>query len=138
MRSMAKSKDVSRLCSTVPVPNALQGQSRSGLVPILLDAPAAAAVLSISERAFHALRKRSDFPEDATVVLGARCVRFRFEALHIFARRLAAVANLEAVRPPRRRAGRHGENLRGEVEIAQGAPAGSGASDPFETIPSNE
>ena len=53
--------------------------------PILVDATAAAEMLSISERAFHSLRKRANFPQDATVVLGPRCVRFRLEALHAFA-----------------------------------------------------
>jgi len=58
---------------------------------ILVDAPAAAAALSISERAFHSLRKRPDFPQDATVVIGPRCVRFRLEALYVFARSLVSM-----------------------------------------------
>jgi hypothetical protein len=52
--------------------------------PILIDASSAAAALSISERAFHSLRKRPDFPKDATVVIGPRCIRFRVETLHSF------------------------------------------------------
>jgi len=51
----------------------------------LVDAMTAAAALSISERTFHSLRKRSEFPQDATVVLGPRCVRFRLDALQVFA-----------------------------------------------------
>ena len=60
-------------------------------MPILVNAPAAAAALSISERAFHSLRKRPDFPQDATVVIGPRCVRFRLEALYVFARSLVSM-----------------------------------------------
>jgi hypothetical protein len=56
--------------------------------PILLSAPAAAAALSISERAFHTLRKRPDFSSNATVVFGPRCVRFRVEVLQEFVRSL--------------------------------------------------
>jgi hypothetical protein len=36
-------------------------------------------------RSFHRLRKRNDFPQSATVVLGPRCVRYRREALQAFA-----------------------------------------------------
>lgn len=57
---------------------------------ILLDAPAAASALHVSERTFHQIRRRSDFPRDAEVRLSPRCVRFRVEALNEFATRLAA------------------------------------------------
>jgi hypothetical protein len=66
-------------------------RARASLVPILVDATTAAAALSISERAFHSLRKRSDFPQNATVVLGPRCVRFRLESLHTFALSLVSI-----------------------------------------------
>src|SRR5437879_13893820 len=49
----------------------------------LVDAPTAAALLAISERAFHSLRKRSDFPQDATIILGPRCVRFRLRRARV-------------------------------------------------------
>jgi hypothetical protein len=68
--------------------------------PILVDAPTAAATLWVSERAFHTLRKRSDFPENATVVLGPRCVRFRLEALQTFALALASSPRCEPRQPP--------------------------------------
>lgn len=63
--------------------------------PILVDAPSAAAALSISERAFHSLRKRPDFPKHATVVLGPRCVRFRLDALCAFTSSLVAIPQSE-------------------------------------------
>jgi predicted DNA-binding transcriptional regulator AlpA len=56
----------------------------------LVDAPTAAALLAISERAFHSLRKRSDFPQDATIILGPRCVRFRLDAVLAFAMSLVS------------------------------------------------
>jgi predicted DNA-binding transcriptional regulator AlpA len=56
----------------------------------LVDAPTAAALLAISERAFHSLRKRSDFPKDATIILGPRCVRFRLDAVLAFAMSLVS------------------------------------------------
>lgn len=60
------------------------------LVPILVHAPVAAAAFSICERAFHSLRRHADFHWDAPVVLGPRCVRFRLEALQVFARSLVS------------------------------------------------
>ena len=90
---------------------------------ILVDAPTAAEALSISERRFHALRKREDFPPNATVVLGPRCVRFRLEALQAFALTLASVPSEEPeqlrrgrVRRARKRSGEEAERLRaGEI-----------------------
>jgi len=43
----------------------------------------------ISETQAHNLRKHPKFPPDATVVIGARCVRFRAERLEEFAAILA-------------------------------------------------
>jgi hypothetical protein len=76
-------------------PSADQDPARGMPGPILVNAAAAAAALSISERAFHSLRKRPDFPRDATVVIGPRCVRFRLEALHVFARSLVSMPRSE-------------------------------------------
>ena len=57
---------------------------------ILLDLRGAAAAFSISKRLFQVLRKRADFPENATVVIGPRCVRFRVQALQHFALSMAS------------------------------------------------
>ena len=70
------------------------------LAPILVDAPTAAATLWVSEREFHSLRKRADFPRNATVVLGPRCVRFRLEALYTFALAMASTPPDEPAQPP--------------------------------------
>jgi len=70
-------------------------RERAPPVRFLVDAPTAAASLAISERAFHSLRKRSDFPQDATIILGPRCVRFRFDVLHTFAVSLVAIPQSE-------------------------------------------
>lgn len=87
--------------------------------PVLVDVTAAAQVFSISERAFHTLRKRPDFPRDATVVLGPRCVRFRLQALHTYARSLVSVPRSEPIQLLRSRmieaankAGRKGKKRR--------------------------
>jgi len=64
--------------------SAVRDSARGTPKPILIDASGAAAALSISKRAFHSLRKRPDFPKDATVVIGPRCIRFRVETLHSF------------------------------------------------------
>jgi len=82
---------------------AAHDRARAMPVPILVDAPTAAAVLSISERAFHGLRKRADFPQNATVVLGPRCVRFRLDALQTFAFSLVSVPQSEPRQLRRRR-----------------------------------
>ena len=70
-------------------------RARVAPVRFLVDAPTAATALAISERTFHSLRKRADFPQDATVVLGPRCVRFRLDALHTFAISLVAIPRSE-------------------------------------------
>ena len=57
--------------------------------PILLDAVGSAQLLSLSERGFHLLRKRPDWPPDAEVRLGPRCVRFRVDVLRRYAAELA-------------------------------------------------
>lgn len=75
-------------------------------VRLLVDAPTAAAALSISERTFHSLRKRSDFPQGATVVLGNRCVRFHLDALQAFVRSLTTVPQSEPKQLQESRKGR--------------------------------
>ena len=65
-------------------PGADLESARGTSEPILINASSAAAALSISKRAFHSLRKRPDFPKNATVVIGPRCVRFRPETLRAF------------------------------------------------------
>ena len=120
MGSTPKSKEVLSLCSTLRAHQQREG-ARMSLVPILVDAPSAAAVFSISERAFHTLRRRSDFPGDATVVLGARCVRFRLEALHAFAQFLASTPKIETRQPPRRSDLRRGQERRAGGEASQAA-----------------
>jgi hypothetical protein len=91
----ANRDSVSRMRETMHDETRATGES------ILLDAAAAAAALSISQRTFQNLRKRSDFPQNATVVLGPRCVRYRLEALHTFVLDLASRPQEEAkhVRP---------------------------------------
>ena len=67
----------------------------------------------ISERQAHTLRKHPKFPPDATVVLGARCVRFRAARLEEFAAALAAesrsLAEPERLRDGRARAAQRDE-----------------------------
>jgi hypothetical protein len=67
-----------------------RSQERAQTAPILVDAAGAAIALCLSKRSFHRLRKRMDFPTNATVVLGPRCVRYRLEALQAFAASLAS------------------------------------------------
>ena len=67
-----------------------RSQERAQTAPILVDAAGAAIALCLSKRSFHRLRKRIDFPTNATVVLGPRCVRYRLEALQAFAASLAS------------------------------------------------
>jgi hypothetical protein len=76
-----------------PPSETVHDRARATLAPILVDAPTAAAALSISERTFHSLRKRADFPQNATAVVGPRCVRFHVDALKAFA------ASLESTPP---------------------------------------
>lgn len=57
---------------------------------ILTDARGAAERFALSERGFHMLRQRPDFPPDAEVRLGPRAVRFRVEVLVRYAAELAA------------------------------------------------
>jgi hypothetical protein len=93
--------------------------------PILVDAPTAAATFSVSERAFHSLRRRSDFPQNATVVLGPRCVRFRWEALHTYALALASTPHSEPSQLIRR------NECRPQTERPNGAKARRGAAVEF-------
>jgi hypothetical protein len=57
---------------------------------ILTDARGAGELFTISERGFHMLRKRPDFPPDADVRLGPRAVRFRVDVLVRYATELSA------------------------------------------------
>jgi hypothetical protein len=86
--------------------------------PILVDARSAAATLSISERAFHVLRKRPDFPKNATVVIGPRCIRFRVETLHAFVLSLVKEPQGEPIQLRRSREPRHGRSRRAGVTNA--------------------
>jgi hypothetical protein len=63
---------------------------------ILTDAAGAADMLALCERAFHDLRKRPDFPADATVTLSPRCVRFRVSVLHRYCLELSTQAILQS------------------------------------------
>ena len=65
-------------------------QATLSIGPILVSAAGAAVMLGVSKRSFHRLRKRRDFPQNATVVFGPRCVRYRFEALLDFAQSFAS------------------------------------------------
>jgi len=62
----------------------------ASFAPILVSAVGAAVMLGVSKRSFHRLRKRRDFPHNATVVFGPRCVRYRREALQAFAQSFAS------------------------------------------------
>jgi hypothetical protein len=57
---------------------------------ILVDAPGGADLLDCSERQFHMLRKRPDWPADCEVVLGPRARRYRVVVLERYAAELAA------------------------------------------------
>lgn len=129
MRPMSNSKDGSRPSSKVPTLSALGIESRPALAPILLTAPMAASMLSISRRAFHALRKRSDFPQDATVVLGTRCVRFRLEVLQAYAQTLSLVTNVEDVRLLRMRDDRRGQRRSSVIQEPDIAVGNGNVSD---------
>jgi len=63
---------------------------------ILVDAQHSAELFDLSERGFHMLRQRPDFPPDAEVRLGPRAVRFRVDVLLRFATELAAKTVREA------------------------------------------
>jgi predicted DNA-binding transcriptional regulator AlpA len=65
-------------------------QEIASFAPILVDAARAAVMLGVSKRSFHRLRKRRDFPQNATAVLGPRCVRFHVQALQAFAQSFAS------------------------------------------------
>jgi len=65
------------------------------IAPMLVDAASAAVMFGVSKRSFHRLRKRSDFPQNATVVFGPRCVRYRLEALQAFAQSFASASQAE-------------------------------------------
>jgi hypothetical protein len=129
----SSSKPIGNGCSTLRTRGTARVAALAPVAPILVDAPAAAAALRISERAFHGLRKRSDFPRDATVVFGPHCVRFRLEALHAFALLLASTAQIESGQPvgrasPREQAGTaEGEARRGALMDSGGQGDRSGS-----------
>ena len=84
--------------------------------PILTDARGASELLTISERGFHLLRKRADWPSDAEVRLGPRCVRFRVDVLRRYAVELSAksISHPEPAQLKRARQKRH-EHLESEA-----------------------
>jgi hypothetical protein len=96
-------------------PIADRDSARGTSEPILVDAPSAAAALSISERTFHSLRKRPDFPRHATVVLGPRCVRFRLDALCAFTSFLVAIPRSEPRQLQESRKGRSENRLQAKT-----------------------
>ena len=65
-------------------------QEIASIAPILVSAVGAAVMLGVSKRSFHRLRKRRDFPQNATIVFGPRCVRYHREALQAFAQSFAS------------------------------------------------
>ena len=62
-----------------------RSREQAQIAPMLVDAASAAVMFGVSKRSFHRLLKRTDFPQNATVVFGPRCVRYRREALQAFA-----------------------------------------------------
>ncbi len=129
----SSSKPIGNGCSTLRTRATARAATCAPVAPILVDAPAAAAALGVSERAFHGLRKRSDFPRDATVVFGPHCVRFRLEALYAFAHFLASTAQIESGQPGGRGRPREqqrtaeGEGRRGALMDGGGPGNGSGS-----------
>jgi hypothetical protein len=124
----SSSKPIGNGCSTLRTRGTARAAACAPVAPILVDAIAAAAALGISERAFHGLRKRSDFPRDATVVFGPHCVRFRLEALHTFAHFLASTAQMENGQPGDRTSPREQQGT-AEGEGRQGAVMDGGPGD---------
>jgi len=70
-------------------------QEIASIAPILVSAAGAAVMLGMSKRSFHRLRKRRDFPQNATIVFGPRCVRYRREAVQAFAQSFASAPQAE-------------------------------------------
>lgn len=88
---------------------------------ILATVGEGAALLNISERRFHVLRKRPDFAELCPEVrLSARAVRFRVADLENFAAHLAARPAEPLPEPPQLAQGR-----RRARELAGSAPGGA-------------
>jgi len=94
---------------------------------ILVDVRTAATAFSVSQRTFHVLRNRPDFPGNATVVFSDRCVRFRVEALYRFALSLAASPRRAARRVPRGQGRARTETAGSEqsFDSSNGEPASS-------------
>ena len=59
------------------------------LAPILLNAVESADFIKVSERLFHELRHKPDFPK--AVVLSARCVRWKRDELAAYIEKLPTV-----------------------------------------------
>lgn len=135
MQPSPNSKAVGNCWSTAQSGQRPRDAARAIPAPILVDAPTAAATLWVSKRAFHSLRKRSDFPQNATVVLGPRCVRFRLEALHTFALALASTPHSEPRQPPRRKERGPQKQRRNAAKPRQGAAVDLGATDRPEWSP---
>jgi hypothetical protein len=72
---------------------------------ILVNATEAAELFGVSERSFHLIRARPDFPNDAEVCLGPRMVRFRVQILERYAADLAA-KTVRRSEPPQLKRGR--------------------------------
>lgn len=72
---------------------------------ILVDALGAAELLGVGERKLHALRQQPDWPRDAEVRLGPRCVRFRVDVLRRWVAELAINA-VEQAEPKQLRGAR--------------------------------
>jgi predicted DNA-binding transcriptional regulator AlpA len=89
---------------------------------ILVDAKAAAALLAVSERKFHGLRKEPGFP--FPVLLGSRAVRWRIADLRSWVDRLpAAPAAPEPRQLARSRVFRSGKEVTKRPRKSASAPA---------------
>jgi predicted DNA-binding transcriptional regulator AlpA len=73
------------------------------LRPLCVSAKAAAAVLGISERSFHALRAHSDFPQPRSLAAGGRCLRWSIAELEQWLAARPAVVESEPTKLQRGR-----------------------------------
>jgi len=74
-------------------------------LPLLVPASVGAKIIGVSERTFHAFRKREDFPKP--IVLGPRAVRWRRQEIE------AWVAGLQVETMPRPQPERLANSKRG-------------------------
>lgn len=72
---------------------------------LLIDAKEGAALLSVSERSFHNMRKRKDFPHPVSGFLASRIVRWRRSDLEAFVVGLPT-ASIALAEPPQLQRGR--------------------------------